>query len=46
MMMFVKIFKTEKAARAFAEKVGARVIVRYEWDEICERLIREFVVKY
>lgn len=45
-MKFIKIFTNEKEAYRFAVQRGARVSIRYEWDEVCNRLIREFVVRY
>lgn len=44
--MFIKVFTNEKDARTFAALKNAKVIVRYDWDNMLGRLIREFVVKF
>lgn len=45
-MKFIKIFTNEIEATRFAEAKGARVVVRYDWDSLFERMVREFVVEY
>lgn len=42
---FVKFFKTEAEAEKFADKVGGKMIIRYDYDEIYG-LIEEFTVEY
>ena len=44
--MFIKVFTNEKDAMRFAAMKNAKVVVRYDWDNMLGRLIREFVVKF
>jgi hypothetical protein len=44
--MFIKVFRDEKDALRFAALKNAKVIVRYDWDNMTNRLIKEFVVKF
>lgn len=42
---FVKFFKTEAEATKFADKVGGKMVIRYDYDEFYG-LIEEFTVEY
>ena len=44
--MFIKVFETENDAIEFAKKVAGVLSVRYNWDDMLYRIIREYVVKY
>ena len=43
---FVKVFSVEKNAQKFAKESGGKVVVRYEWDDMRRKIIRQYVVKY
>lgn len=44
--MFIKIFDNEKEANSFAVIHNAKTIIRYDWDDIFQKIIRQYVVKY
>lgn len=43
---FIKVFDNERDASAFATVRGAKVIMRYDWDVLLDKMICEFVVEY
>ena len=43
---FMKIFSVEKNAQKFAKEFGGKVVVRYDWDDMRQKVIRQFIVKY
>lgn len=42
---FLKIFVNEEDAIKFADNVGGRVIIRYDYD-VFHGLVKEFAVEY
>lgn len=46
MINFIKIFMNSLEAETFAKEVKGTIIIRYDWDEITNKMIKEFVVKY
>lgn len=43
---FIKIFSVEKNAEKFAKEKNSKVQVRYEWDDMKQKVVRQFIVKY
>ncbi len=43
---FVKVFSVEKNAQKFAKENGGKVIVRYDWDDMRQKIVRQYIVKY
>lgn len=43
---FIKVFENEKEADAFAIIHNTKTIIRYDWDEVFEKIIRYFIVEY
>lgn len=43
---FIRIFNNEAEASNFAIVHQSKVIVRYDWDEISNIIIKQFIVKY
>lgn len=44
--MFMRIFLDEAKATEFMELVRGILTVRYDWDDMRNQMIKEFVVKY
>ena len=43
---FVKVFSVEKNAERFAKENEGKVQVRYEWDDMRNKIVKQFIVKY
>lgn len=46
MHMFMKIFLDEVKANEFMQLVKGILTIRYDWDDMKNQMIKEFVVKY
>lgn len=46
MIHFIKIFSVEKNAEKFAKENNGKVQVKYEWDDMRGRIVKQFIVKY
>lgn len=44
--MFMKIFLDEVKANEFMQLVKGILTIRYDWDDMKNQMIKEFVVKY
>lgn len=44
--MFMRVFLNEVKARKFMQLVKGILIIRYDWDDMKNQMIKEFVVKY
>ena len=44
--MFMRIFLDEVKANEFMQLVKGILTVRYDWDDMRNQMIKEFVVKY
>lgn len=43
---FIRIFTTSKTAEKFASEKKGRVQVKYDWDDMKQRIIKTYIVKY
>lgn len=43
---FIKVFSVEKNAERFAKENKGKVQVRYEWDDMRNKIVKQFIVKY
>lgn len=43
---FVRVFSVEKNAEKFAKENKGKVVVRYEWDDMRCKIVKQYVVKY
>lgn len=44
--MFMRVFFDEVKATEFIELVKGILTVRYDWDDMRNQMVKEFVVKY
>ena len=44
--MFMRVFFDEVKATEFMELVKSILTVRYDWDDMRNQMVKEFVVKY
>lgn len=44
--MLIKMFTIEKNAIAFARKHNGKIIIKYDWDDLKNRLIKFYLVKF
>lgn len=44
--MFIKVFFIEALAQLFAREHGVDYSVRYDWDDLRQEIVKEFVVRY
>ena len=43
---FIRIFTEEKMAKIFAGQAGGEIIVRYDYDEMRGKIVKQFEVRY
>lgn len=43
---FVRIFTIEKNAQKFAKENGGRLTIHYDWDDMKQKIVKQFIVKY
>ena len=43
---FIRVFDNEIKANSFAMVHNKKVIIRYDWDDLFQVIIRQYVVKY
>ncbi len=44
--MFMRIFLDEVKAKEFMQLVKGILTIRYDWDDMRNQMVKEFVVKY
>lgn len=44
--MFIRVFDNEAKAMEFAQQVFGVMSIRYNWNDMLCKIIREYVVKY
>lgn len=44
--MFMRIFLDEVKAKEFMQLVKDILTIRYDWDDMRNQMVKEFVVKY
>ena len=45
-MMLIRIFQIESKANDFAKIHNGKIEIRYNWDSIKNKMIKEYVVKF
>lgn len=45
-IQFIKIFYSLSEAESFAALHAAKIIIRYDWDDMKETIIKEYEVRY
>lgn len=43
---FIKVFDNEREANSFAMIHNTKTIIRYDWDDLFQKIILQYVVKY
>lgn len=43
---FIKVFSVEKNAQKFAKEKGGCLIIHYDWDDMRNKVVKHFIVKY
>lgn len=46
MVTFIRYFQTEEEANYFAHNVNGSIIIHYDWDDMLEKIVKTFFVKY
>lgn len=44
--MFMRVFLNEVKAREFMQLVKGILTIQYDWDDMKNKMVKEFVVKY
>lgn len=45
-IMFIKVFDNEAEANQFALIHHTKTIIHYDWDEMLNRIIKQYIVQY
>lgn len=45
-MTFIQVFSIEKRAIEFAKQNSGKIFIKYDWDEVHNRMIKYYIVKY
>ena len=43
---FIRVFTEEKMAKIFVGQAGGEIIVRYDYDEMRGKIVKQFEVRY
>lgn len=46
MFKMIKSFENITIAKRFAEKVKGKIEIKYDWDALKGKMIKEFIVKF
>ena len=45
-MKMIRVFTTETQAVTFAQRVQGKITIKYDWDSLRNRIVKEFIVKF